>query len=138
MNKKVISRCPFNRQGTASRKLYLALARAKTPLLPHEVARLAKIPLAQASTLLRAYRNPIHAIPLTRKGITLRLKNRRFWLSLSKPRPNARRRRKEKKGRSPIKTQKKRRAHQPSVNGTPPAAVESAATGSNETGVVSK
>lgn len=90
--KALMSKCPYN-EGTASRKVYAALARAgKKGLTPAEVCRFAHIQADKARTLLTAYKFPSHhCSSLTRVGIRLIKEDDRYRLDLCKADPSAHR-----------------------------------------------
>jgi branched-subunit amino acid aminotransferase/4-amino-4-deoxychorismate lyase len=91
MNQELIDRCPF-REKTASRRLYMAIARSEEPMTKAEVARAAHLTAAKTATLLAAYVNPMHRAPLDRVGVRLvRTKEGGFTLQACKPKPNAKR-----------------------------------------------
>ena len=69
MNQELIDRCPF-RENTASRLLYLAIARAGE-LTKAEIAKAAHLSVAKVATLLAAYVNPMHRAPMDRVGVRL-------------------------------------------------------------------
>lgn len=88
--KNIIDRIPF-REGSASRKLILAVAKAKRPVSAVEAAKAAKLPLAKAQTLLAAYRNKFHSATMRRSGLNLVLADHKFSLRLAKIEPKAKR-----------------------------------------------
>ena len=91
MNQELIDRCPF-REKTASRRLYLTLARADGALTKAQIAKAAHLTVAKAATLLAAYLNPMHKAPLDRVGVRLvRAKDGGYSLESCKPKPNAKR-----------------------------------------------
>ena len=91
MNQELIDRCPF-REKTASRRLYLALARSEEPLTKAEIARAAHLTAAKTATLLAAYVNPMHKAPLDRTGVRLvRTKDKNYILESCRPNAKAKR-----------------------------------------------
>jgi hypothetical protein len=91
MNQEIIDRCPF-REGSASRRLYMALARSEKPLSKVEIARKSHVIASQTATLLAAYQNPMHKAPLDRVGVRLvRTKDGGYLLEACKPKPKAKR-----------------------------------------------
>ena len=91
MNQALFDRCPF-REKTASRRLYLTLARSATPLSKSEIAKSAHLTVARTALLLAAYFNPMHRAPMDRVGVRLvRTKDGSFTLQTCKPKPNAKR-----------------------------------------------
>ena len=91
MNQELIDRCPF-REKTASRRLFLTIARSEEPMTKAEVARAAHLTVAKTATLLAAYVNPMHKAPLDRVGVRLvRSKDGGYTLESCKPKPNAKR-----------------------------------------------
>lgn len=91
MNQELIERCPF-REKTASRRLYLTLARADGPLTKAQIAKAAHLAVAKTATLLAAYLNPMHKAPLDRVGVRLvHAKEGGYSLESCKPKPNAKR-----------------------------------------------
>ena len=121
--KTIKERCPF-REGSASFKLFMALAKSKQPLTAIDASKLAKIPLAKCETLLRAYRNPFHCAPLARSGVELTLKDGKFGLKFCKANPKARR---PERGRK-IRRQKKQMHRKPDVKHTEPTPLPAATT----------
>ena len=63
MNNEFIELCPF-REGSASRRLYMALARSSEPMTKAEVSRKSHVLANKTATLLAAYQNPMHKAPL--------------------------------------------------------------------------
>jgi hypothetical protein len=91
MNQDLIKRCPFHEK-TASRRLYLSLARAERPLTKGEIAKAAHLTVAKTATLLAAYVNPMHKAPMDRAGARLvRTKDGGYTLQPCKPKPHAKR-----------------------------------------------
>jgi len=89
MNHELI--CPFREQ-TASRRLFMAIARSERPLTKSEIARAAHLTAAKTATLLAAYLNPMHKAPLDRIGVRLvRTKEGSYTLESCRPKPNAKR-----------------------------------------------
>ena len=91
MNQALFDRCPF-REKTASRRLYLTLARSTTPLNKSKIAKAAHLTVARTGLLIAAYVNPLHRAPLDRVGVRLiRTKDGSFTLQACKPKPMAKR-----------------------------------------------
>lgn len=90
-NKNLAARSPFQRQGSASAKIYAVLAKSAKPLPSDEIAKRAKVSQKQASTLLAAYMNPYHNAPLRRAGVQITSEEGKFSLSTAKATPNAKR-----------------------------------------------
>ncbi len=91
MNQQLIELCPF-REKTASRRLYLAIARSDSPLSKTAIAKAAHLTVAKTATLCAAYVNRMHRAPLDRVGVRLvRNKDGNYILQQSKPKPNAKR-----------------------------------------------
>src|SRR5437868_1753160 len=88
--KNLMGRCPF-RDGTASRKIYAALAGAKKSIAINEIAARAKVSLAKARTLVLAYMNPFHNAPMRREGVAVVQTGDGYKLVGCKPDPKARR-----------------------------------------------
>ena len=81
---------PF-RDGSASHKLYAALAKATKPLAMKEIADKAKVPLNRAITLVNAYQNTYHNAPLRKIGAAIVREKQGFELSTIKPDAKAKR-----------------------------------------------
>jgi hypothetical protein len=108
MNQKLIDLCPFREQ-TASRKLYLSLARSDSPLSKSEIARTAHLTVARTALLLAAYTNKAHRAPMDRVGVRLiRTKDGGYMLEVCKPKPNAKRPPRGVPKKLPVKKAKKR------------------------------
>lgn len=91
MNQELLERCPF-REKTASRRLYLTLARADGALTKGEIAKASHLTVAKTATLLAAYLNPMHKAPLDRVGVRIvRDKDGGYALEACKPNPHAKR-----------------------------------------------
>ena len=109
MNQELIDRCLF-REKTASRRLYLVLARSKGPITKSEIAKDAHLTVAKTATLLAAYVNPMHKAPLDRVGVRLvRTKDGGFALESCKPRPKAKRPARGEPKKKPVKKAKARK-----------------------------
>ena len=126
MKMNLESRCPF-REKTASRRVYLTLARSENPMTKAQVARAAHLPVAKAATLLAAYLNPMHRAPMERVGVRLtRAKDGGFILESCKPKANAKRPPRGQR-KTPMKKKKgKKRVPKPQVKSTESAPIESA------------
>ena len=85
------SLCPF-RDKTASKRLYLSLARSGAPMTKAQIARASHLTAAKTATLLAAYVNPMHRAPLDRVGVRLaRADDGSYMLESCKPKPKAQR-----------------------------------------------
>ena len=114
MNQELFDLCPF-REKTASRRLYLTLARSDSPQSKGEIAKAAHLTVAKTATLLAAYVNPMHRAPLDRIGVRLvRTKDGNFTLEKCRPKPNAKR---PARGQTttPVKKSKGKSTRQPSA-----------------------
>ena len=106
MNQALFDLCPF-REKTASRRLYLTLARSATPLSKSEIAKSAHLTVARTALLLAAYFNPLHRAPLERVGVRLiRTKDGGFTLQACKPKPMAKRPARGEAKKKPVKKTK--------------------------------
>lgn len=109
MNQELIDRCPF-REKTASRRLYLVIARSKGPMSKSEIAKDAHLSVAKTATLLAAYVNPMHKAPLDRVGVRLvRAKDGGYALETCKPKPKAKRPARGATKKKPVKKAKARK-----------------------------
>jgi len=70
IRKTFLDKCPF-RDGTASKKIFVALATSKKPLALEQIAAKAKVSQDKARTLVAAYMNPFHNAPLRRVGVAV-------------------------------------------------------------------
>lgn len=101
---ELMSRCPYQ-EGTASRKLFAAMARTcDKALTAAEISRASHVAAEKTRTLLVAYRNPFHCSSLTRAGVRLVLEDGKYRLELREPdlnahRPPPKKSRGKKKGR---------------------------------------
>ena len=85
------SLCPF-REKTASRRLYLSLARSGESMTKAQIARASHLTAAKTATLLAAYVNPMHRAPMDRVGVRLaRSQDGGYLLESCKPKPKAQR-----------------------------------------------
>lgn len=108
MNQKLIDLCPF-REKTASRKLYLTMAKSDSPLSKSEIAKSAHLTVARTALLLAAYVNPMHRAPLDRVGVRLvRTKDGNYMLEGCRKNPSARRPVRGEPKKLPVKKAKKR------------------------------
>ena len=115
MNQALFDRCPF-REKTASRRLYLTLARSATPLSKSEIAKSAHLTVARTALLLAAYVNPLHRAPMDRVGVRLvRTKDGSFTLQACKPKPMAKRPARGETNKKPVKKAKSNAARSPSA-----------------------
>ncbi len=91
MNQELFDLCPF-REKTASRRLYLTLARSEKPLSKSQIAKAAHLTVARVALLIAAYFNPMHRAPMDRVDVRLvRTKDGNFALEKCRPKPNAKR-----------------------------------------------
>ena len=91
MSNKFIEKCPFVREGTASRSIYMALAKSSKPLSMAEISKRAKVSFEKTQTLVRAYMNPFHNAPMRRSAVSIVLDKDGFKLASCKAEPNAKR-----------------------------------------------
>jgi len=99
MSKNLIDRCPF-REGTASKKIFVALATATKPLSAEEIKQQTRLSEAKVKCLCAAYLNPYHMAPLKKVGVVVeRGKDGGYRLRICKADPDAKRPPRGKKGR---------------------------------------
>ena len=98
MSKSRVEKCPF-REGSASEKIYMALAKSDKPMTVSEIAKRTKVPEKKVKTLTEAYVNPMHLAPLLKVGCAFERVDGAFKLVTCLADPDARRpeRRKAKK-----------------------------------------
>jgi len=128
VNQELIDRCPF-REKTASRRLYLVIARSKRPMRKSEIAKDAHLSVAKTATLLAAYVNPMHRAPMDRVGVRLvRTKDGGYALETCKPKPKAKRPARGATKKKPVKKVKARKTSAVPLSEAPlPANAESEA-----------
>lgn len=90
MAKSLVERCPF-REGSASHKIFVVLAKAAKPMRAEHIAKAAKVPVEKTATLLAAYKNPFHNAPLRRAGVSIESKAGQYVMATVKADPNAKR-----------------------------------------------
>ena len=96
--KKLLARCPY-KEGSASRRIFAALARAGADgLTAAQISRVSHVPAAKTATLVAAYVNPYHCSSLTRVGIALVNEENRYRLVERAPDLDAHRPPPKKKG----------------------------------------
>src|SRR5476651_1654278 len=92
MSKSLIEKCPF-REGSASEKIFVALAKSDKPLTVTEIAKRTKLPEKKVKTLTEAYVNRMHFTPLLKVGCAYQRVDGGFKLVTCKANPKARRER---------------------------------------------
>lgn len=91
MSNKFVEKSPFTREGTASRAIYVALAKSDKPLTMAEISKRSKVLFKKTETLVRAYMNPFHNAPMRRAGIAIVQDKDGFKLTTCKAEPKAHR-----------------------------------------------